>query len=63
MTTPDLTEAEMIEILKALARGGGDSAAIQAIRLLRELQHGRAPVADLYEVSNPGRIRTKSTGA
>jgi hypothetical protein len=63
MTTPDLTEAEMIEILKALARNGGDSAAISAIRLLREIGHGQAPVAGLYEVSNPGRIRAKSTGA
>jgi hypothetical protein len=66
--TPDLTETEMLEILKAIARDGGNAAArIAAIKELRAMARGEAPVVDsiakLYEVSNPGRIRTKSKAA
>jgi len=64
-TTPELTEAEMLEILKAIARDGGNAAArIAAIKELRAMARGELPVQDvvaqLYEVSNPGRIRTKA---
>ena len=61
-TTPDLTQEEMLEILKGIAREGGNAAArIAAIKELRAIQRGEQPVEetvrDLYEVSNPGRIR------
>jgi hypothetical protein len=61
-TTPDLTEQEMVEILKAIAREGGNAAArIAAIKELRAIDQGEKPaqdtVRDLYEVANPGRIR------
>ena len=64
-TTPDLTQEEMVEILKAIARDGSNAAArIAAIKELRAIQRGEQPVEDtvrgLYEVSNPGRIRTKA---
>jgi hypothetical protein len=67
-TTPELTETEMLEILKAIAREGGNAAArIAAIKELRAMARGEAPaedsIAKLYEVSNPGRIRTKSKAA
>jgi len=64
-TTADLTETEMREILKTIARDGGNAAArIAAIKELRAMARGELPVQDvvaqLYEVSNPGRIRTKA---
>lgn len=64
-TTPELTEVEMVEILKAIARDGGNAAArIAAIKELRAMASGEKPAVDsiakLYEVSNPGRIRTKA---
>jgi hypothetical protein len=63
--TPELTEVEMLEILKAIARDGRNGAArIAAIRELRALQSGEAPaedsIAKLYAVDNPGRIRKKA---
>lgn len=63
--TPELTDEEMVEILKAIARDGGNAAArIAAIRELRAINAGDKPVEDtvrsLYDVSNPGRIRTKA---
>jgi hypothetical protein len=66
--TPDLTEVEMVEILKAIAREGGNAAArIAAIKELRAMLRGEPPaedsVAKLYEVANPGRIRVKSQAA
>jgi hypothetical protein len=39
--TPELTEAEMVEILKEIARDGSNAAArIAAIKQLREMGHG-----------------------
>jgi hypothetical protein len=63
--TPELTEVEMVEILKLIAREGGNAAArIAAIKELRSIARGEKPAEDavrsLYEVSNPGRIRTKA---
>jgi hypothetical protein len=63
--TPELTEVEMLEILKAIARDGGNAAArIAAIKELRAMQSGAAPaedsIAKLYAVDNPGRIRKKA---
>lgn len=63
-TTPELTETEMLEILKAIARDGRNGAArIAAIRELRAMQAGERPssdtVAQLYEVGKPG-LRTKA---
>jgi len=60
--TPELTEEEMLEILKAIAREGGNAAArIAAIKELRAIGRGEKPAEDtvrgLYEVGNPGRIR------
>ena len=64
-TTPDITEEEMVEILKGIARDGSNQAArIAAIKELRAIQRAEKPVeqgfAALYEVSNPGRIRKKA---
>lgn len=61
--TPELTEVEMVEILKAIAREGGNAAArIAAIKELRAIRGGERPVEDtvrgLYEVST-GRVRSK----
>jgi hypothetical protein len=63
--TPDLTEVEMVEILKLIAREGGNAAArIAAIKELRAIARGEKPadqtIQGLYEVSNPGRIRVKA---
>jgi hypothetical protein len=45
-TTPDLTTEEMVEILKAIARDGGNAAArIAAIKQLRDMDTGE-PSAD-----------------
>jgi hypothetical protein len=58
--TPELTELEMIEILKGIAREGGNAAArIAAIKMLRTIAAERKPAEHegLYDVSNPGRIR------
>ena len=62
--TEHLTEAEMIEILEDLARNSASATArIQAIKTLREMR-GERPAEDtvrgLYDVANPGRIRTKA---
>ena len=67
-TTPELTETEMLEILKRIAREGGNAAArIAAIKELRTIARGEQPVEEtvrgLYEASNPGRIRVKSPRA
>lgn len=64
-TTPDLTQDEMIEILKGIARDGGNAAArIAAIKELRSISRGEKPAQDavqgLYEVSNPGRVRSRA---
>jgi hypothetical protein len=64
-TTPELTEVEMVEILKAIARDGRNGAArIAAIKELRAMAGGQQPaedsVAKLYAVDNPGRIRKKA---
>jgi hypothetical protein len=61
-TTPDLTETEMLEILKDIARSASNQAArIAAIKELRAMKRGEQSVEDtvrgLYEVGNPGRIR------
>jgi hypothetical protein len=63
--TPDLTDEEMLEILKAIARDGRNGAArIAAIRELRAIGEGAKPASEgfaaLYDVSNPGRVRTKA---
>jgi len=62
--TPDLTEVEMLEILKQIARDGRNGAArIAAIRELRAIRGGEKPsestFARLYEVGNPP-LRTKA---
>jgi hypothetical protein len=45
--TFELTELEMVEILKAIAREGGNAAArIAAIKELRAMASGQAPVED-----------------
>ena len=64
--TPDLTEVEMVEILKDLARNSSNGAArIAAIKTLREIQGGSVQVADgfqgLYDVANPGRVAKKAS--
>lgn len=55
-TTPELTEVEMIEILKEIARDSQNAAArIAAVKELRAIAQGKKPiregVADLYAVS------------
>jgi len=46
-TTPDLTEAEMVEILKDIARNGQNAAArIAAIKTLREIDDGERTPAE-----------------
>jgi hypothetical protein len=46
MSTSKITEARQIEILEELAENGGDTAKIQAIKLLREIQGVAKPVAE-----------------
>jgi len=47
--TPDLTRAEMLEILKSIARDGGNAAArIAAIKELRAIQEDGKPVSDAF---------------
>lgn len=63
--TPEMTDDEMLEILKAIARDGGNAAArIAAIKELRSIGRGEKTTEEgfqgLYEVQNPGRIRTKA---
>jgi hypothetical protein len=63
--TPDLSEVEMVEILKAIARDGGNAAArIAAIKELRAIKGGKRPELDevqgLYDAANPGRIRARA---
>jgi hypothetical protein len=53
--TPELTETEMVEILKAIARDGSNAAArIAAIKELRTIGRGEKPSEDgfakLYEL-------------
>ena len=65
-TTPDLTEGEMVEILKDLARTSTNGAArIAAIKTLREIRSGDLPASDgfegLYDVDNPGRLKKKAS--
>jgi len=67
MAERTLTEQEMIDILEDIARNGNNGAArIAAIKTLREIDAGQATPADgfagLYDVSNPGRVRTKKAG-
>ena len=64
-----LSDEEMIDILEDLARNSGSATArIQAIKVLREIREnesGQVPVgsfARLYDVSNPGLVRTKKAG-
>jgi hypothetical protein len=49
-----ITEARQIEILEAIAENGPDTAKIQAIKLLREIEGVSKPVSNdfgsLYEV-------------
>jgi hypothetical protein len=60
-----LDETEMVEILEEIARNSSNqSARIAAMRMLREVR-GDAPASNqghaaLYEVANPGRVRTKA---
>ncbi len=59
-----LDEDEMIAILEDIARNGRNAAArIAAIKTLRDMAEGEELVEDrvtsLYEVANPGRIRSK----
>jgi hypothetical protein len=63
--TPDLTEAEMLEILKDIARNGANGAArIAAIKVLREMAAGEKPASAGFEALDelsPRRIlRTKA---
>lgn len=62
--TPDLTDEEMLEILKDIARHASNQAArIAAVKELRAWRRGEKPAEDdvalLYEVSNPGRVRAR----
>lgn len=62
--TPDLTDVEMLEILKTIARDGRNGAArIAAIRELRAVQAGgkvdEDGFAKLYAVESP-RLHTKA---
>jgi hypothetical protein len=61
-----LSEQESIDILQDLARNSSSATArIQAIKLLREIRSGETSPADgfatLYEVANPGRLKTKAS--
>lgn len=50
MSREPLEEAEMVEILEGIAREGGDTARIAAIRALLTLKgSGRAPSGDEWE--------------
>lgn len=47
--TPDLTRDEMLEILKSIARDGGNAAArIAAIKELRAIEGEGKPVVDAF---------------
>jgi hypothetical protein len=66
--TPDLTEAEMVEILKTIAREGQNSAArIAAIKTLREIRNGEKPsdstFAQLDELAPKRRVRKRAASA
>jgi ERCC4-type nuclease len=54
MSQSKITEARQVEILEEIAESGPDTAKIQAIKLLREIQGVSKPVtsdfAGLYEV-------------
>jgi hypothetical protein len=63
-STPELTETEMLEILKDIARNASNQAArIAAVKELRAIGRDEKPVRDgfagLYEVDNPGRLKVK----
>lgn len=62
--TPDLDDAEVIEILKGIIRGTGNNAAriaaIKELRAIRETSKTPAEGSGLYDVDNPGRIRKKA---
>lgn len=50
-STPDLTQDEMVEILKGIARDGGNAAArIAAIKELRAIRGEGKPVGDAFAV-------------
>lgn len=58
--TPELTESEMVEILKEIARDGRNGAArIAAIRELKAWRAGEKPQEDkigkLYAIGKPGK--------
>ena len=54
-TTPDLTEGEMVEILKEIAREGQNAAArIAAIKQLREMGVGHEVPAEGFEALDVG---------
>ena len=60
-TTPDLTEVEMVEILKTIARDGRNGAArIAAIKELRAIAGGEKPAADGFAALDAG---AKASGA
>jgi hypothetical protein len=53
--TPELTTDEMVEILKSIARDGGNAAArIAAIKELRAIQSDGKPVADAFAALDAG---------
>ena len=60
--TPDLTTEEMVEILKAIARDGGNAAArIAAIKELRAIRGEGKPVADAFAALDASaRVRLKA---
>jgi hypothetical protein len=62
--TPKLTDDEMLEILKEIARTSSNAAArIAAVKELRAIGRDEKPVKDgfagLYDVDNPGRLKVK----
>jgi hypothetical protein len=63
-TTPDLTEAEMVELLKEIARDGSNAAArIAAIKQLREMGHGQeSPAGSGDELYGKWTPRLKAVG-
>ena len=66
MADRTLDDQEMVDILEDIARNGSNAAArIAAIKTLREIDAGLASPAEgfagLYDVANPGRLKTKAS--
>lgn len=59
-----LSQEEMLEILEGIARDGGDTARIQAIKLLREMENGeeipQGAFEQLDELAPRRHYRTKA---